>query len=118
MINDKIRDLARSNHWQNIYRAMKRGATVRIFKNEYNFSAPQSSMMYWLEVYYMLYEELMDSKWTNLTEAVIANDYRCDAFLYWRRRYFEVERAKAKEDERKSKYNRKGKGNYTQISSS
>lgn len=86
-----------------------------MFLNFADYSAPQSQLMYWLKIYDMLYSELSSKDWIYLTEAVIENDYRCDAFLYYRRREIEqkIQKDKMEESKRKVKSTGKHKGKVT-----
>ncbi len=56
----------------------------------------------------MLYDELYQMEWNNLDEAVIKDNDRTDAFLYWRRKEQEKRMRKHKREERKSE-NKSGK---------
>jgi hypothetical protein len=81
---EMIRKLARSSYWQSIFTASKEVGSLRIFDNDGNYSGLQSTFLYWLRVYDLLYSELSSKEWKYLDEQVIENDIRCDAFLYWR----------------------------------
>ncbi|MHA2012766.1 MAG: hypothetical protein ACTSWG_10405 [Candidatus Helarchaeota archaeon] len=82
--DSQIRKLARSAYWQNIYEASKKCSGVYLFKNRYNFSGIQSRFLHWLSVYSMLYEEIGKHESKFLSESVINDDIRCDAYLYYR----------------------------------
>jgi len=114
-ITEYIRKLARSAYWQNIYRTSKECSNISLFNNISEHSALQSQFLYWLRIYDLLYSELSQKEWIYLTEAVIDNDYRCDAFLYYRRRQIEEKIQKNKIEESKSQLKNKGKhkGNVT-----
>lgn len=107
--------MARSAYWQNIYRTSKECSNISLFGNVSDYSALQSQFLYWLKLYDMLYSELSRKEWIYLTEAVIENDYRCDAFLYYRKRNIEEKIQKDKMEESKSKVKSTGKhkGNVT-----
>lgn len=83
-LDDKLRKLARSNYWQNLYRATKECANVQLFENINNFSGLQIRFIYYLTVYGMLYDELLRHEDDNLTEKVINDNERCDAYLIYR----------------------------------
>lgn len=100
-LETEIRQLARSTYWQEIYNASKNGSNIQLFKNGFNFSGVQYLFLYWLRVYSMLYDELYSMEWQNLDEAVIKDEIRCDAFLYYRRKHQEKELKKAKSKNRK-----------------
>ena len=108
-ITEYIRKEARSAYWQNIYRASKDCSNISIFKNNSDYSAIQSQFLYWLKVYDMLYSELAQKEWSYLSEDVIENDYRCDAFLYYRKREIEKQIQKNKMEASKSKIKSTGK---------
>lgn len=114
-ISEYIRKTARSAYWQNIYRTSKECSNISLFNNNSDYSAIQSQFLYWLKIYDMLYSELSQKDWIYLTEDVIDNDYRCDAFLYYRRRQIEEKIQKNKIEESKSQLKNKGKhkGNVT-----
>ena len=106
-IEDKIRQLARSSYWQEIYTCSKDCSGINIFKNRNTFSGLQSLFLYWLRVYSMLYSELSSMEWENLDEKVIDNNSRCDAFLYWRAKTIEKDLRKMKREERKQRNSKK-----------
>lgn len=101
-LETQIRELARSPYWQEIYNASKNGSNIQLFENVNNFSGIQYLFLYWLRVYSMLYDELHSMEWNNLDEAVIKDEIRTDAFLYYRRKQQEKEIKKAKKKNRKS----------------
>jgi len=101
-LETQIRSLARSSHWQGIFRASKECGGIRLFKNEYDFSGIQSLFLHWLGIYNMLYEELGRLDWENLDEKVIKDDDRTDAFLYWRSKQIEKDIRKNKREEKKA----------------
>lgn len=100
-LETEIRQLARSTYWQEIYNASKNGSNIQLFKNGSNFSGVQYLFLYWLRVYSMLYDELYSMEWQNLDEAVIKDEIRTDAFLYYRRKKQEEELRKAKRKDKK-----------------
>jgi len=110
-----IRKLARSPYWQNLYRASKDCAGIHLFKNSYNHSSVQSTMLYWLSIYDMLYSELAKQEWALLTEIVINRDIRTDAFLYARQESIkkQIQKNKLEENKRRLKATGKHKGNVT-----
>ncbi len=108
-----IRKLARSPYWQNLYRASKKCSGINLFKNIYNHSSVQSTMLYWLSIYDMLFSEMTKQEWVLLTEAVINRDIRCDAFLYARQESIkqQIRKNKLEESKRRLKATGKHKGN-------
>lgn len=83
-MDTQLRKLARSSCWQLIYNSSKKCANIQIFDNVSNFSGLQSRFLHWLFVYDMLFEEIAKHESKFLTENVIENDYRCDAYLTYR----------------------------------
>ncbi len=100
-LETEIRQLARSTYWQEIYNSSKNGSSIRLFNNGSNFSGIQYLFLYWLRVYSMLYDELYSMEWYCLNDAVLKDDIRTDAFLYYRRKKQEEELKKAKRKNRK-----------------
>ena len=101
-IENKIRLLAQSSYYQELYKASQDCSGIHLFENKNNFSRSQYLLLYWLRVYSMLYEELYSLEWTNLDESVIKDVDRCDAFLFWRRKQQEKKIKKYKKDEKRN----------------
>ena len=97
---EMIRKLARSSYWQSIFTASKEVGSLRLFDNDGNYSGLQSTFLYWLRVYDLLYTELSQKEWKYLDEKVIENDIRCDAFLYWRGQHRDAELNKNKQEQK------------------
>ena len=108
---EMIRKLARSSYWQSIFTASKEVGSLRLFDNDGNYSGLQSTFLYWLRVYDLLYSELSQKEWKYLDEKVIENDIRCDAFLYWRGQTREAELNKNKQEQKTNnlKFSKPGK---------
>lgn len=81
----EIRKLARSSYYQNLYSTSKECFGIQLFKNVSMLSGLQNQFLYWLNIYSMLYEELFKKEDDLLTENVIIDDDRCDAYLIHRR---------------------------------
>ena len=79
-----LRKLARSAYWQNIYCASKECNGIHLFENISNFSGLQIRFLHLLQVYDLLFSELARHEDTLLTQAVILDDDRCDAYLVYR----------------------------------
>ena len=101
-IESQIRLLARNSYYQQIFSSSEKCSGIQIFKNQNNFSGLQALFLYWVKIYSMLYEELYSLEWDNLDDAVLKDDDRCSAFLYWRRKEQEKRIRKNKKDEKKS----------------
>jgi len=100
-----LRYLAKSNFWQTLYRSSKEITGINLFDNISNFSGLQVIFLYWLKVYDMLYTELSQKEWDNLSEKVIQDNYRCDAFLYWRSKQIEKKILDYKKTEKQNRKN-------------
>jgi hypothetical protein len=109
-IEKQIRFLARSQHYQTIYRSAKDIGSLKIFENDNNLSGIQTLFLFWLSVYESLYQDLAQKEWKYLDEEVINSDVRTDAFLYWRSKAREDELDKYKREQRVNKLGFKSKG--------
>ena len=95
-IETDLRSLDRSVYWQEIYRTSKECGGVHLFENINNFSGLQALFLHWLRTYNLLYNEYVQRQWTVLDLEVVKDDYRCDAFLHWRKKEIEKENNKQK----------------------
>ena len=107
-VEAKLRKMARSSYWQNIYRASKSGSGLQLFENVTNISGLQNRFLYWLSIYEMLFDELGRYESHYLTESVIIDDDRCDAYLYYRRKKNEQEWKKYNKDKNPPKPTHRG----------
>lgn len=118
-IESIIRKLARSHYWQTIYFSSKEIDRISLFENNNDFSGLQFYFLNWLRIYSMLYSELAEYTDKKLTEKVIEDDCRCDAYLYYRRKKIEFDWKKHREKERldslKAKHHFKNEGNVSLI---
>ena len=117
-LEKNIRKLARSTYWQNIFHASKDLSSISLFSNTSNFSGIQAQFLYWLRVYYSIYENLSEMEFDFLDEKMIEDDLRVDAFLFWRGKYYDAERRKYKEEEKARKINnnpKQGKKSYCNV---
>ena len=90
-IDIEIRKLARSDYWQTVYNATKDNSGIKLFQNSCDISGLQVKMLQWLGLYDMLYIELAQKESHYLTEKVIEDDERTNAYLYYRKRKMEQE---------------------------
>ena len=102
-LEEQIRLLARSTYWQEIYNSSQKCSGIKLFENDCNFSGIQYLMLYWIRVYYMLYDEIYSMEWRNLDQAVLNDNDRCDAFLYYRRKEQEKKIRKNQKEERQNR---------------
>ena len=113
-LSAKLRKLARSSYWQNIYRNSKECSGIHLFENTSNFSGIQKEFLYWLTVYHMLYEELSRHESGYLTERVIDNDTRCDAYLYYRNRKIDFDWKQYQQNQRQTNVDSKRKKKFSE----
>ena len=114
----EIRKLARSDYWQNLYKSSKDCSGIHLFENITNISGLQTLFLYWLNIYDLLFNEIRDREWIYLSEAVIKDDCRTDAFLYYRGKELEKIIRKNKLEAEKGQVRSKGKhtGDITPFS--
>jgi len=101
-IETAIRNLAKSACYQNLYNSAKENNCIQMFTNVTNYSGVQSLFLYWLRIYSSLYEDLANKESVYLTENVINDAIRCDAYLYYRRKKQELEIKKYHQEKQKS----------------
>lgn len=90
MMEKIIRKLAKSTKYQFLYARFKKTNNVKLFNNDIDFSVIQLNFLLWLETYYALYQDLVYNK-KYISEDVIDNDIRCDAYLMYRNKYADKE---------------------------
>ena len=83
MRNNPLRDLAKSTQHQLLYREAK-NLGLKLFNNNTDLGKLQIIYLSYLELYKNLYEELGSGE-EYLTEEVINDCVRCDAYLVYRR---------------------------------
>lgn len=104
-----LRKMARSDRFQMLYNRAKELGTLRLFKNDSDLTKIQTFFIYYLELYSGLYKDL-NSKEPYITEEVIENDIRTDAYILWRRKLKHKE-----QQELKSKKGKKTVDNNSNI---
>jgi len=117
--NKEIRKLARSDYWQLVFNTSKEGHSIQLFKNITDLSGIQMQFLQWLKIYDMLFTELAQRESYLLTNKVILDDDRTDAYLYVRRTRIENEwkqhQLDKKTSDAKSKHNFKNNDNVSVI---
>ena len=78
-----LRTLARSTRWQILYARSKEVSGIHLFNNTKDFTSLQIAFLQWLEIYSSLEMDLA-LKEKHISRKVIADDYRVDAYLYYR----------------------------------
>ena len=118
-IDDKLRKLAKSNYYQNLFSASQKCFGISLFQNVCNFSGIQVRFLYWLSVYEMLFTELSKHEDDFLTEAVINDNDRTDAYLIYRNKKHDYLWKKYRREEslakHKSKHPNKHKDGKSQL---
>ena len=79
-----LQKLSRSNKWQILYNRAKELGTLRLFKNDIDLTKIQIWMLYFLEMYSSLYTDLAMNE-DFISEEVIEDDLRCEAYLLYRK---------------------------------
>ena len=84
-MNHKIlKKIAKSERWQLVYNRVKEIGTLKLFSNIEDLSEVQLWFLHYLTMFDNLYQDLArDEKY--ISEEVIADDIRCDAYLLYRR---------------------------------
>lgn len=79
-----LRSLAKSVKYQNLYTRAKELNNIRLFENDTDFSYIQDMFIYYIEVYNSLYTDLY-SKEPNISQEVIDDWIRTEAYLFWKK---------------------------------
>ena len=94
-MNNPIRTLARSVHWQNLY-ARAKELNLQLFNNISDFGKLQMNLLQWSEIYHSIYVDIASGE-KLMTYKRIEDDMLVDAYLVY------------KDKEKKTKDKRKGK---------
>jgi len=86
MTSGILRKLARSSKYQMIFTGMKELNGIKMFRNEIDFTGIQLLFLRWASVYHSLYTDLAMEK-SYISEAVIQDDIRTEAYLLYRREH-------------------------------
>lgn len=115
-IESKLRQLAQTTYWQNLFSASKTNNGIHLFNNITNFSGLQVRFLYWLTVYSGLYDHLDRKESDYLTEEVLKDDDRTDAYLLFNKKKNEYQWKKYREEEKKNmRKSKHSKGNAIPI---
>lgn len=88
-----LQKLARSNRWQILYNRAKELGTLRLFKNDIDLTKIQVWTLYFLEMYSSLYTDLAMNE-DFISEDVINDDLRTEAYLLYRKEKSKKDRHK------------------------
>jgi hypothetical protein len=81
---NSLQKIAKRNDIQTIYSRAKEIGSIRLFKNDSDFSKLQTLYLYFLELYNVLYHDLSSGEqW--ITEEVINDPIRVEAYLLLRK---------------------------------
>lgn len=83
---DSLQNLAKSNEAQITYHRAKELSSLQLFENNKDLSRIQILYLYYLELYSMLYQDLQMQE-EYLTEEIIHDSLRCEAYLLYRKIY-------------------------------
>ena len=97
-----LKNLAKSDKYQILYNRAKDLGTISLFKNQFDFTKIQIFFLYYLELYASLYRDLSSHE-PYISQEVIDDDIRCEAYVFWR------SVKKYQEEKDKSKKIKKGK---------
>jgi len=78
-----LKKLAKSDKYQILYNRAKEIGTLKLFRNDYDLSGIQTSFLYLLQMYNVLYRDLSEDR-DYISEEVIADDIRTEAYLLLR----------------------------------
>jgi hypothetical protein len=81
-IYTSIRELAKSIHAQNLFIAAKDISSIKLFKNNFNFSKIQEFYLNWLYNYDVIFRDILIEK---ISKHVTDNNIYTDAYLLWRK---------------------------------
>lgn len=110
--DNELRKLAKSSYWQSLYKASKTNNGINLFQNTSNFSGLQMRLWYWLNVYDILYDELMQLEDDLLTEKVILDNDRCDAYLVYRNKKNEYLLKELRLDQKRTEHKERHKNKH------
>ena len=94
-MNNLLRKLARSHQWQSLYVRCKDLGTLKLFGNDYDLSEIQRHFLMWLEIYNSLYMDLHTEE-DFISEKVIEDDIRCEAYLLYKSKKREIKKNEKK----------------------
>lgn len=106
-IKNPLRQLASSNYYQILYARCKELGSLQLFKNNSDLSRFQIIMLQWLQIYNVLYDELANNT-DFLSEEIIKDEIRTDAYLYYRGKRRENKLYDDQERNRKKRDNKSG----------
>lgn len=95
MTENPLRNLARSYRWQSIYSRSKEIGGINLFTNKSDFTNLQVNFLQLLEIYHNGYVDLAMSE-DLMSEEVLEDWLRFDAYLFYKREERKREKLKSK----------------------
>lgn len=83
MVEATVRKIAKSYKYQLLYDKSKEMSSIRLFRNDIDFTGIQLMFLRWLEIYHSLYEDLALKK-EYISQEVIDDNIRAEAYLLYR----------------------------------
>ena len=107
----KLRKMAKNSYYQNIYKSSEKCYGIKLFSNNTNLSGLQVRFLYWLSTYDVLFTELATHEDELLSQEVLEDDDRTDAYLIYRNKKQDYLWRKHRQDEKEAQQsaNRKKK---------
>ncbi len=81
-MNNPLRTIARSAHWQNLY-ARAKELNLNLFSNNCDFGRLQSELLQWLEIYHGIYVDIASGEGL-MTYERIEDDILVDCYLIYK----------------------------------
>ncbi len=88
-----LKKIAKSDYWQVIYNRAKEIGTLKLFNNDSDLSGIQVFFLYLLQMYNILYQDLAEKR-DYISEEVIEDDIRTEAYLLLRKELRDKKRKK------------------------
>jgi len=88
-----LKKIAKSDYWQVIYNRAKEIGTLKLFNNDSDLSGIQVFFLYLLQMYNILYQDLAENR-DYISEEVIEDDIRTEAYLLLRKELRDKKRKK------------------------
>jgi len=81
LIESKIRELAKSDKYMNLFYATKELNGIRLFRNDCDFSRIQHMFLNYLYFYEIIFKEIANKK---INDFILTNEIYEDAYYYWK----------------------------------
>ena len=81
-IYTSIRELAKTNKWQNLFSASKDISSIHLFRNVIDFSKLQELFLEYLYIYDIVQKDILID---GISQIVLTDDIYVDSYLLWRK---------------------------------